>query len=204
MPESEDRYEAVRVADGSYVRGERIPDDVWQWCKDNEHTDLRLEAGHWRAFPEGAVMSVPFPVDSSEESRPSNLTQMWEAARIFPSEPVWDTDSLRRMVAWENDRVSAMWQANSRVIGRHEDGSPVVFTEAQPLASRPFLSQMIAQHCLATLLKDPTDWETDPLGLMRIFPAQDLSARNIRRHVSRQIFRLGDWLDDLSIWIEPD
>ncbi len=50
-----------RMTEPSEKRPQGIPDWVAKWCAEHKHTEPAVEEGHWRAYPPGAVMSVPVP-----------------------------------------------------------------------------------------------------------------------------------------------
>lgn len=175
------------------------PDSVIKWCEENGYTDPEWVDCRWRAFPEGAVMSVPLPwierlsaldIASSMDQRQPMLVEGADCLDMFGSIPV------RRLTV-------GRLESRSSIFSRAYLGASSLELASLEEALSARLAELAADRICDIVLVS-IRWETDPLNLMRFFPFQNLSMRKIRRAIAHQVWRFSDWIDDISMWIGND
>ncbi len=84
---------------GDCARPQGIPDWVVEWCAEHNHTEPALEEGRWRAYPPGAVMSVPIP-RIQRPKNPINPRNAFAVSRqMLPNryeERIWTNELISR------------------------------------------------------------------------------------------------------------
>ena len=157
------------------------PDYVLKWCSENNHTDPEWTDKGWRAFPSGAVMSVPVP--SPYVVPDGFLTPEFRASnfRLVITEPRRD-----RVLLDENVDCFQLFPSPDE-----QTCLESLIAQAQMIQARFHLERT-----------DPRYLE--PLGVQIYSDSDSTSGKRIRDRIAHKIFQLSDCLHRILAWVHGE